>query len=77
MADLSAVGRVLVGVGLVLVAVGLVLLVAPRASFLQQLGRLPGDFVIRRGDATIYVPIVTSIVVSLVLSLVLAIVFRR
>ena len=29
------------------------------------LGRLPGDLVFRRGNVTVYVPIVTSIAVSL------------
>ena len=77
MADLSAIGRVLVGVGLTLVVVGLVVLVASRVPFLQNLGRLPGDIVIRRGNTTVYVPIVTSILASLLLTLVLSVVFRR
>ena len=77
MADLSAIGRVLVGVGLVLVLVGLVVLVASRVPFLQSLGRLPGDIIIRRGNTTVYVPIVTSILASLLLTLVLSVVFRR
>ena len=34
-----------------------------------HLGRLPGDIVMRKGNATFYFPIVTSIVVSIVLSL--------
>ena len=29
------------------------------------LGRLPGDLVFRRGNVTVYVPLVTSIAVSL------------
>lgn len=77
MADLAAVGRVLVGVGLVLVVVGLAILLASRVPFLDQLGRLPGDLVFRRGSATIYIPIVTSILVSLLLTLILAVVIRR
>jgi hypothetical protein len=34
------------------------------------IGRLPGDVVIRRGDFTIYFPIMTCILLSLVISLV-------
>jgi hypothetical protein len=39
-------------------------------------GRLPGDVVIRRGNATFYFPIVTGLVLSIVLSI-LAALFRR
>ena len=40
------------------------------------IGRFPGDFVFRRGNTTIYFPIVTSIVLSVVVS-VLLVLFRR
>jgi Protein of unknown function (DUF2905) len=35
------------------------------------LGRLPGDIIIQRGDATFYLPIVTCIILSVVLSVAL------
>lgn len=64
------VGRALVVVGLLISGVGaLVWLGVP-------LGKLPGDFVYRRGGLTVYVPIATSIIVSVVLTVV-AIFFRR
>jgi hypothetical protein len=40
-------------------------------GFIMQfinLGRLPGDVIIKKGNATFYFPIVTSIVLSVVLS---------
>lgn len=40
-------------------------------GFIMQfinLGRLPGDVVIKKGNATFYFPVVTSIVLSIVLS---------
>jgi hypothetical protein len=40
-------------------------------GFIMQfinLGRLPGDVMIKKGNATFYFPIVTSIVLSVVLS---------
>ena len=40
------------------------------------LGRLPGDIIWRRGQTTVYLPIVTCLVVSVVLSLIMTI-FRR
>ena len=63
-------GKVLVLVGLVITAVGILILSG------VPFGRLPGDMVYRRGNATFYFPLVTSIVVSVLLSLLLAI-FRR
>jgi hypothetical protein len=57
-----------------LIIAGLILLVAGLLwPYLARLGlgRLPGDIVISRGNATFYFPIVTSLVLSLVLALVL------
>ena len=67
-------GRLLVVLGLVAVAVGLVLIMAPR---LPWLGRLPGDFVVKRDHVTFYFPLATSIVVSIVLTILLNLFFRR
>ncbi len=56
--------RVLIVAGIVLVAVGVLV------KFGLPIGRLPGDIVIRRGNSTLYFPIVTCILASVVLSLV-------
>lgn len=63
-------GKLLVVAGLVIAGIGLVVMAG------VPLGRLPGDFVIRRGNATFYFPLATSIVVSIVLTLLLGW-FRR
>ncbi|KAA0549267.1 DUF2905 domain-containing protein [Bacillus sp. BGMRC 2118] len=36
----------------------------------QFIGRLPGDFVFKKGNVTFYFPIVTSIIVSVLLSVI-------
>jgi hypothetical protein len=64
------VGRLLVFLGLGITALGLLVLAG------VPLGRLPGDFVVRRGPVTFYFPLVTSIVLSIILTLVLSF-FRR
>lgn len=64
--------RTLILIGLVLVIAGLAWPWIVRLG----LGRLPGDIVIERQHARLYVPIVTCVVVSVVLSLVLWL-FRR
>jgi hypothetical protein len=58
-------GRGLVIVGLVIAAVGVVIMAG------VPLGRLPGDFTVRRGSFTFYFPLATSIVVSILLTLLL------
>jgi predicted MFS family arabinose efflux permease len=63
-------GRTLVILGLVLAGIGLVMMAG------VPLGRLPGDIIWRRGQTTVYLPIVTCLVISVVLSLILTI-FRR
>jgi DUF2905 family protein len=57
------IGRGLVIVGLVIAAVGVVIMMG------VPLGRLPGDFTVRRGSFTFYFPLATSIVVSILLTL--------
>jgi uncharacterized protein HemY len=63
-------GRALVVVGVLIAAAGLAMMAG------LPLGRLPGDIVIRRGDTTVYLPIVTCVVVSIVLTIVMSL-FRR
>jgi hypothetical protein len=64
------VGRLLIVVGLVLAGAGLLIVLG------VPLGRLPGDVVIRRGNATFYFPLGTSILVSVILTLLFAILRR-
>jgi hypothetical protein len=66
-------GRILIVFGIVLVLLGAVFLVGPRIPFL---GRLPGDFLIRRGDTTVFVPLATSLILSLVISILLNLFWR-
>ena len=63
-------GRSLVILGLVIAGIGLVVMAG------VPLGRLPGDIIWRRGQTTVFLPIVTCLVISVVLSLIMSI-FRR
>lgn len=62
-------GRLLIVLGLVLLVVGLLLTYTNIFSSLR-LGRLPGDFAIKRENFSFYFPITTCILVSLVLTLI-------
>ncbi len=64
------VGKTLVLVGLVIAVVGLLVMMG------LPLGRLPGDFSVKRGNFSFYFPLATSIVVSILLTLLFAF-FRR
>jgi hypothetical protein len=63
-------GKTLVLIGLAIAGLGLLIMAG------VPLGRLPGDFVIRRGNFSFYFPLVTSIILSIILTLVFAF-FRR
>lgn len=63
-------GRLLVIVGLVITGVGVLM------SLGLPLGRLPGDFSVKRGNFSFYFPLATSILASVVLTLLFAL-FRR
>lgn len=63
-------GKLLIVVGLLIAGAGLLLALG------VPLGRLPGDIVLRRGNATLYFPITTCLAISVVLTLV-AMLLRR
>ena len=63
------VGKLLVFLGVLLVGAGVVVMLLGRVHF--PLGRLPGDFLYRGKNTTVYFPLATSVVVSVVLSVVL------
>jgi hypothetical protein len=64
------VGKALVLVGLGIAALGVAVMLG------VPIGRLPGDFHVRRGSFSFYFPLATSIILSIILTLVLAF-FRR
>ena len=64
-------GRVLIVLGVVLVAVGLLM------SLGVPIGRLPGDFAVRRGNVSFYFPLTTSIIASILLTLLMLFLNKR
>jgi len=71
---MTELGKMLVGLGGAIVVAGVVLMLLGRTNL--PLGRLPGDFVYRGKNTTVYFPLATSGVVSVVLSVVLYLVSR-
>ena len=64
-------GRSLIIWGLLIAGVGLLI------NLGLPIGRLPGDFTIRRGNFTFYFPLATSIIASIVLTLIMMFFGRR
>ncbi len=70
---MDGIGRALIFVGVAIAVLGMAFVLAPK---IPLLGKLPGDLVFRRGDATFYFPLATSILVSIAVTVILNIAFR-
>lgn len=73
MSEWAGFGKVLLISGLALVLCGLLLIgigkLPGEGNGLGWLGRLPGDFLIKREHVTFYFPLATSLLISLLLTL--------
>jgi len=65
---IPGIGKTLIVIGLIIAAVGAFFTVAGKIPWI---GRLPGDFYLKKDNFTFYFPLATSIILSLILSLVL------
>jgi len=63
---MNQVGKLLIIFGAVLIVVGVLLTGAGKFPFLDKIGRLPGDIIIRREHFTFYFPWVTCLLISLI-----------
>lgn len=63
----APIGKTLIGLGIVFVVLGVVLILGEKSSWA---GRLPGDFLIRRDNFTIYFPLTSSLLLSLLVAIV-------
>ena len=64
-------GRTLIFIGLLIAGAGLLITLG------VPIGRLPGDFTIRRGNFSFYFPLATSIVISILLTVLMMFLGRR
>ena len=64
-------GRLLIIAGLVIAGVGLLM------TWGLPIGRLPGDFTVRRGSFTFYFPLASSIVISVLLTILMMFLTRK
>lgn len=69
---MPAVARILIGSGLLLVVAGLVFALGARLFP----GGVPGDIAFKRGNTSVYIPVVSSILFSIIATIVLNVVLR-
>ena len=62
----TSLGKGLILIGLLITAVGVLFLFSEKIGWI---GRLPGDFTIRRENVTFYFPLATCLLISVLLSL--------
>ncbi len=81
MPEFGVLGKMLIFMGLGIVAIGIILSLIGKlpseGSGLGWLGKLPGDFLVKRDNFTLYFPLSTSIIISIVGSIVLYLFMRR
>lgn len=84
MPEVGGIGKLLVVIGIALAAVGGLITLLDKlfgtGPGFGWLGKLPGDFLVKRDHVTFYFPLATSILISIVLSAVLylmSVFFRR
>lgn len=70
---METIGKILLVGGIVVAAVGLAFFVLGRLG----VERLPGDFVLRRGNFTLYAPLGLMLVLSVLLTIALTFLARR
>jgi hypothetical protein len=71
--EFQGLGKMIIILGIVLLVMGLLMTFAPKIPII---GKLPGDFYFKRGNASFYFPLASSILISIIVSIVLSIIFR-
>ena len=75
------IGKIFLLLGCVFLLLGGLLTVLGKwgdaGGVLGWVGRLPGDFVIKRDNVTLYFPLATSLVLSVIGSVIMYFLFRR
>jgi len=74
MLGLGFLGKLFILLGVFIILIGIFLIIGDRIPWL---GRLPGDFIIRRKNFTVYFPLATSILISIILTLIFTFLSRK
>ena len=69
-------GRIIVVTGIILIIVGILIELWGRFPFFNNLGKLPGDFIFKKGNTTVYFPLLTGLIISIVATIIINLVLR-
>lgn len=64
-------------IGVITVLIGLGIIIFSRFKIPFPLGKLPGDFLIKKDNFTFYFPLASSLLVSIILSIIFYFLSRR
>ncbi|HAU31320.1 MAG: Uncharacterized protein XD78_1211 [Desulfotomaculum sp. 46_296] len=70
------IGRLLLTAGFLLILLGGLLIALSKIKFIN-LGRLPGDIFIQKGNYSFYFPIITCLLLSILLTILVNCLFRK
>ncbi|WP_297889948.1 DUF2905 domain-containing protein [Sulfurihydrogenibium sp.] len=65
---MESLGKILIFLGFLIMVVGVLFLFFEKLPF--NIGRLPGDILIKKDNFTFYFPLTTSLLISVVISLI-------
>jgi len=63
------IGKGIIFIGIVIIIIGIIFSFSDKLPF--TLGKLPGDIVYKKENASFYFPITTSIIISIIISILL------
>lgn len=72
--NIQYMGKLMIAAGLIIAAAGLVFFFSGKIPWV---GRLPGDFIVRKRNFTIYFPLATSILLSILITFIFWLIRKR
>ncbi|MFQ6617761.1 MAG: DUF2905 domain-containing protein [Fidelibacterota bacterium] len=72
----QSLAKIFIIIGGVLIVVGFLIGFAGKIPWMEKLGHLPGDILIKRENFTFYFPVTTSILLSLIVTFIFYIIKR-
>ena len=73
--EIPSAAKLFIFSGAFLIFTGLMLIIFNKAGI--NIGKLPGDILVQRGNFTFYFPLVTCILISIVATIVLSLILKR
>ncbi len=73
--DLTSISKSLVLIGIIFILCGGVIFLLGKSGI--NIGKLPGDILIQKGNFTFYFPVISSILISIILTIVINLISKK